>query len=156
MEGINWGFLLQVLAALGGAAGIAAIVRAAIERRRTNAEASSIEQDANTKIINNLSAENQRLHRRIEDSERDMDRVRNQLRELSERISIYDLEMNDLRVIAMGNISWSRRAYEALNKANDELAQNNVSINYTIEPPPDASNLISKFAYIESRMKHSE
>lgn len=143
--------ILQALAAIGGLAGIGAIFQVIFNRKKTAAEAKSIVEDANTKIIRNLTSENQRLQKQYEDSMADMQKIRSQYRELTERISFYDLEMSDLRVLMMGNVNWSKRAYEMMKAANAEAAKNNYAISFNIEPPPDASALLAKFGYIESR-----
>lgn len=146
---MNMTVILQMLAALGGLAGVGAIINVFFNRKKTAAEAANIVQDANTKIIQNLSAENQRLQQQMDDYERDMQRLRNQIRELSERLAFYDLEMSDLRVLAMGNVNWSRRASEALKHANEELEKNGITLQFSLEDPPNADPLMAKFAYIE-------
>jgi len=150
---MSWAVILQILAALGGLAGIGAIINAVFARKKIAAEATNIAQDANTKIITNLTSETDRLQRQLDDYERDAQRLRTQLRELSERVAFYDLEMSDLRVLMMGNVNWARRAFEMLNAANQELKTNGISIQYNIEPPPDASALLARFGYIESHIK---
>lgn len=145
--------LLQVLGAIGGLAGIGAIINVFFSRKKISAEANSVAQDATTKVIQNLTGENQRLQKQIDDGERDLQKIRNQIRELSERIAVYDLEMSNLRVLTMGHVNWSRRAYELLVEANKELTDNGINIQYKIEAPPDSSALMAKFAYIESRIK---
>lgn len=150
---VNAAFILQILAALGGLAGVGAVINVFFSRKKISAEANNVAQDATTKIIQNLTGENQRLQAQIDESERDMAKIRNQIRELSERIAVYDLEMSNLRVLMMGHVNWSRRAYELLESANKELDANGISIQYKIEAPPDSSALMAKFAYIEARIK---
>lgn len=148
---MSFAVILQVLAAVGGLAGVAAIFNALFNRKKLGAEARSIVEDANTKIIRNLTLENERLQKQYEDSENDMAKIRNQYRELTERISFYDLEMSDLRVLMMGNVNWINRAYKMLENANHELTSNGISLQINIEPPPDNSQLLAKFGYIENR-----
>lgn len=150
---MNVAIILQVLAAFGGLAGISALVNVFFNRKKTAAEASNLVQDANTKIIQNLSAENQRLQQQMDDYERDMQRLRNQIRELSERLAFYDLEMSDLRVLAMGNVNWSRRANDALRAANKELENHGINLQFNLEDPPNAAPLMAKFDYIENRTR---
>jgi predicted nucleic acid-binding Zn-ribbon protein len=145
--------ILQLLGAFGGLAGIGAIIQVIFNRKKTAAEAKSIVEDANTKIIRNLTLENERLQKQYEDAEGDMQKIRNQYRELTDRIAFYDLEMSDLRVLMMGNVNWAKRAYAMLQNANSELSDNNISLQFKIEPPPDSSALLAKFGYIENKTR---
>jgi hypothetical protein len=53
----------------------------------------------------------------------------------------------------MGNVNWAKRAYAMLQSANNELADNNISLQFKIEPPPDSSALLAKFGYIENKTR---
>lgn len=98
--------LAQLLAALGGLAGFGAILNWWVERRRKRAEGDVAEQSVTPhvqmnnvaslqaqlayleKIINNISAHNDKLQKEIEDSELRSQRQNMRIRELEEEVAL--------------------------------------------------------------------
>lgn len=110
--------ILQALAALGGLAGIAAIINAVMGKRKIGAEATEIIERAAAGVVTRLEGEIQRKDARIDELQTRED-------ELEQRVSDLEREREAQRHTNQEHVAWDYVAWRELQGHGTEL-----------DPPP--------------------
>lgn len=104
---MTWALALQLIAALGGVAGLGAIINILVSRKKVLAEAQGIATDTSTKIIANLNADNDALRKRVSAVELDN-------RELRKEMSELEMEEIERSHITWRLATWSKMVYDRI------------------------------------------
>jgi dynactin complex subunit len=121
---------LQILAAIGGLAGVSSFINLLISRKKVRVEAADIAQNTSDKVIKNLNNDNDKLRKQLEENNDSMVEVRDDNQRLRERMETYEWELSETRLLAIRLLNWSRKAYEELHLYGSE-----------IEAPPKSEKL---------------
>jgi hypothetical protein len=122
--------LLQVLAAVGGLAGVSAFVNLLISRRKIAAESDDIIQTTTDRVIKNLNDDNGTLRAEIKGAKQEVAELRLTIGQLYDIIGGLEAEGMENRRATIRLINWSRIAFE-------KMLENNIPI----DAPPSMEHL---------------
>lgn len=122
--------LLQVLAAVGGLAGVSAFVNLLISRRKIAAESDDIIQTTTDRVIKNLNDDNSTLRTENKEIKAEVTGLRVTIGQLYDIIGALEAEGMENRRATIRLINWSRIAFE-------RMIENNIPI----DQPPNMEHL---------------
>lgn len=100
---MNWATGLQLLAAIGGLAGISALINLVISRRKVLAEAADTAQNTTDKIIDQLRVDNKNMRD-------ELIQIRLDNKSLQSKMTQYEQMNFEIRMYAIKMYNWSREA----------------------------------------------
>lgn len=120
---MNATLLLQIFTAIGGLAGITAVVNLLISRKKIAAESDDIIQSTTDKVIKNLTSDNDTLRTDVKNARAEVSEQRTQTAQLYDLIERMETDEMELRRVLIRLVNWSRRAYELIIEAGIEIDQ---------------------------------
>lgn len=133
--------ILNIFIAIGGLAGLSSLFNTLVQRRKTKAETSDIEQNISEKLMNRLDSDNTKVREerdslRLEvfkareetenlriQSEKDVALVKQELRDVLLRMEQYEINQINTRTLIIRLINWSKWAADELSHYKKEDMQ---------------------------------
>lgn len=111
---MTWALLLQIFAALGGVAGVSALINLLISRKKVAADTVDVGQNTNDKMIKNLQEDNKTLREENQNNRKETAEARKLVEVLYDRIAAVEFESSEQHRLIISLINWSREAWDEL------------------------------------------
>ena len=119
---MEWGALaINIFAALGGIAGLSALLNVILSRKKLNVEAADLEQNISDKVLKNVNDDNDKLRKERADLRTEVDTLKGQVRLMTDKMSLYEWNQYETRILILRLISWAGKASDELNNKGSNL-----------------------------------